>query len=161
MTKPRRPGPYLSASEIAAVVTCEQKIVLDVRHGELVSPEQKVARARGERLHQRFDRAATASHNRQPAPSSGPCFVASAVYGNVDSRTDELRRFRDQALAPYVLGRHLIWIYYTLSPSIADGLAKRPGWAVVVRWCLDALRSMLRHGGLIVCGSTPKDSASP
>jgi hypothetical protein len=159
MPKPRS-NRYLSATEIASVASCEQKIVLDARHGERVSPEQKVARERGNRLHQHFDQVATASHNRAPQPVSGPCFVASQVYGKFDARTDELRRFRDQSLAPSAFGRRLIWLYYTTSPSIADWLATRPGWALMIRWCLDAMRYMLRHGGSPVCGTTTKASAS-
>jgi hypothetical protein len=159
MGKPRS-NRYLSATEIASVASCEQKIVLDARHGELVSSEQKVARDRGNRLHQHFDQVATASHNRAPQPVSGPCFVATQVYGSVDARTDELRRFRDQTLAPSPIGRRLIWLYYTTSPSIADWLGNRPGWARMTRWCLDAVRYMLRHGGSRACGTTPKASAS-
>lgn len=101
------------------------------------------------RLHDQFDRLATASHNRHPDANSSPCFVATRVYGSLDPRTDELRRFRDETLSRTPIGRGLIWTYYRISPSIADRLANRPGWARVTRWLLDATRVMLRQGGFI------------
>jgi hypothetical protein len=51
----------------------------------------------------------------------GPCFIATAVYAD-DPWAVELwilRRFRDQVLRPYWLGRQLIWLYYRYSPPIA------------------------------------------
>lgn len=145
---PRSPR-YLSATEIAALAVCEQKVVLDVRQGERTTPAQREARRRGHVLHERFDQAVSAHHNRPvPTPSSGPCFVASVLYGKNDPRTDELRRFRDTRLAPHRAGRWVIHQYYRRSPSIADCLAKHPAWAAAARWSLDQLRRMLRHGGL-------------
>ena len=58
----------------------------------------------------------------------GPCFIATAVF--YDSpwaiELSLLRRFRDQVLRPYWLGRQLIWFYYRFSPPLASWLRDHP-----------------------------------
>lgn len=58
-----------------------------------------------------------------PAPKAG-CYIATAVYGSYDA--DEvvtLRRFRDERLAPHLLGRVFITSYYWISPALAKWFA--------------------------------------
>ena len=54
-----------------------------------------------------------------------PCFIASAIYeSNQAHQVIALRRFRDDFLQPYILGRMFIKIYYFVSPYIAVFLIK-------------------------------------
>jgi len=137
--KPRFGGKRLvSASEIASLFHCEQKIVLERQHGERHTPEQVQAQRHGIRVHDAIDRQARAVHNA-PRPRTG-CFIASHVYGADDPRTWELRRFRDRALMPSALGRWLVRQYYRHSPAWVNWLNHHPRLTIPVRCGLDALR---------------------
>nr|WP_304952638.1 CFI-box-CTERM domain-containing protein [Xylophilus sp. ASV27] len=71
------------------------------------------------------------------------CFVASAVYGSASApEVVVLRRFRDNTLRRFWLGRMFIKAYYRFSPPVANFLAKRPRIASRVRALLDVL---VRH----------------
>ncbi len=56
----------------------------------------------------------------------GRCFIATAVYGSY-SAPDVilLRRFRDQVLLKYAIGRCFVSVYYWISPSIANFMCTR------------------------------------
>jgi len=128
----------VSASEIANLFHCEQKIVLDRRHGERHTREQVQAQRHGIEVHDAVDRQARAQHN-QPQHKPG-CFVATHVYGDDDPRTWQLRRFRDRALMPSAFGRWLVRRYYRYSPQWVAWLDRRPHLAAPVRRVLDAVR---------------------
>lgn len=131
----------LSATDIAALGHCEMKVVLDQRLGEIVTPAQAAARARGNQEHQRFDRAASQHHNQsRPDAQTNPCFIASAVYGPDCWRTNELRSFRDRVLAPTPWGRVFVATYYRLSPPVARWLRTSPRATRQVRGVLDLVR---------------------
>lgn len=53
------------------------------------------------------------------------CFITTAVAGEERTLAD-LRRFRDEALCPSLVGRPLVTLYERLSPPIADTIADRP-----------------------------------
>lgn len=74
------------------------------------------------------------------------CFVASAVYGADDPRTDQLRQFRDTYLMGSATGRGVVQLYYTLSPGLARAIATVPGLRPVVVRALDLIRHRLPHG---------------
>lgn len=63
--------------------------------------------------------------NAPPQPpkqeSKSGCFVATATFGSpMAEEVITLRRFRDQVLNQYCLGRKMIEIYYIISPPIAE-----------------------------------------
>ncbi|QRD71769.1 hypothetical protein H8Z72_22745 (plasmid) [Xanthomonas citri pv. citri] len=117
---------------------------LEMREGESVTAGGEAARAAGNAEHDRFHRQVVQAHNRPgPAAQKGPCFVASAVYGFHDARTDELRRFRDVVLLKSAWSAWTVRLYYAVSPPLARWLTARPLAAAGVRWCLDATRACL------------------
>jgi cold shock CspA family protein len=64
----------------------------------------------------------------------GWCFIATAVYGDYDAPpVVVLRRFRDETLNVFALGRAFIIFYYKISPPIANYLSRKPFLASVVR----------------------------
>ena len=68
------------------------------------------------------------------------CFIATAVYGSYGA--DEvliLRKFRDQQLAPYSLGRFLIGFYYVVSPPIAELIETFPFAKQPAKYVLDKI----------------------
>ncbi|MEG4488072.1 CFI-box-CTERM domain-containing protein [Microcoleus sp. D2_18a_B4] len=72
-------------------------------------------------------------------PSCG-CFIATAVYGSYDApQVVSLRRFRDEKLMSYSIGRLFIAAYYQLSPPLAQWLKNSPHFAKPVRQILDRL----------------------
>jgi hypothetical protein len=143
MSLSRRPH-YVSASDIASLGYCETKLVLEATHGEIVTEHQAQARVRGQVEHQRFDQLATTHHNPAPTPEGrGPCWIASAVYGVNDPRTNELRDFRDEVLMRNPVGRLLVRGYYRASPPVARALARRPRLAYAVSRMLDGVRFIL------------------
>lgn len=73
-----------------------------------------------------------------PSRARGGCFVATAVYG--DPMAPEvviLRRFRDNTLERYWLGRKFVAAYYKVSPPIADWLRTKPSISETVRSALN------------------------
>lgn len=72
------------------------------------------------------------------------CFIATAVYGSYDApQVVSLRRFRDEKLMSYSIGRLFIAAYYKLSPPLAQWLKNHPYFAKQVRQILDELVACL------------------
>lgn len=70
----------------------------------------------------------------QKDEKSGPCFIATAVYGSpMAPEVRVLRGYRDIVLARKAWGRSLIWVYERVSPSLARMIAERPTARAVVR----------------------------
>jgi len=73
-------------------------------------------------------------------PSSGGCYIATAVYGSYDApEVRTLRRFRDEHLALSVAGRAAIAVYYWLSPPIAKRFTRADFLSRSIRRLLDAI----------------------
>ena len=64
----------------------------------------------------------------------GGCLIASAAYGTpMKSQIDVLRQVRDTYLLNTAAGSAFVDAYYTLSPPLADFVAKHPAAAATVR----------------------------
>jgi len=85
-------------------------------------------------VNQNFDLTVKGSGGDFPFPL--PCFIATAVYGTgAAEEIDVLREFRDAALMPNRLGAGFVWLYYRLSPPVAEVIARH-----------EFLRAALRSG---------------
>jgi len=72
------------------------------------------------------------------------CFIATAVYGSYDApQVVSLRRFRDEKLMSYSIGRLFIAAYYQLSPPLAQWLKNSPHFAKAVSKIIDKLVACL------------------
>lgn len=77
--------------------------------------------------------------------SKGGCFIATAAYGTpLHYHIDILRDFRDKKMKKYDIGRLLIHIYYTLSPSLARIIRGNEKLKKIVRRMLRPLIEFLR-----------------
>jgi hypothetical protein len=68
------------------------------------------------------------------------CFIATAAYGsNLEPQVNALRHFRDEALERNPMGHIMVRTYYTISPPIAQGIAKSDAMRKMVRGILAPL----------------------
>lgn len=140
MPKIRNRDPRLdvSASELASMGACEQRIVLEHRHGRRLSEPQRLAVARGLKLHAEFlAQARTIAKERH-----GRCFIATHVFGRDAPETQVLRAYRDRVLRASAPGRMFIRCYYRLAPGCCRWLARFPPLCHWVRW---GLRPLVAH----------------
>ena len=128
---------------------CERMLVLEHRHGRVLSQEQQHAAQRGRRLHEAFLREGEAP----PGAARGRCFIATCVFGADAAETAALRRYRDRVLRASPGGRCLIAWYYRIAPACCDWLGRHPAWCRPVRGFLRlfahwaALRCRRREAG--------------
>ncbi|HVK60883.1 MAG TPA: CFI-box-CTERM domain-containing protein [Bdellovibrionales bacterium] len=82
------------------------------------------------------------SNSRRPR-----CFIATAAFDGQRTETvDALCRFRDERLKRSRLGRSLVVIYYSISPSIAEMLDRHPRLKPAVRAVLNRLAILMSFG---------------
>lgn len=72
------------------------------------------------------------------------CYIATAVYGSYTcDEVMQLRRFRDEYLANFALGRMFIRLYYTISPAMVKHIRKGSLTERTIRRFLDWLRKRI------------------
>ena len=82
-------------------------------------------------------------------PSSGPCYVATAVYGSYNCpEVWTLRRFRDNTLDETWYGRAFIKAYYFISPTLVRWFGETSWFKSLWRKPLDKLVASLRNIGV-------------
>lgn len=82
-------------------------------------------------------------------PSSGPCYVATAVYGSYNCpEVWTLRRFRDNTLDATWYGRAFIKTYYAISPTLVKWFGETPWFKNLWRKPLNKLVASLRNKGV-------------
>lgn len=135
----------IAASDLAEMGFCESKVLLKSTLGDRDTEHSAQLRAEGTIAHQQVHQAAVKHHNERPAAGTldKRCFIATAVYGGQDSRTEQLRQFRDRRLMRTSSGRKLVELYYWISPSIADMITEAPWLRPIVERMLDAIRSRI------------------
>lgn len=120
---------YLTATDLAECCVCEQRVVLDHLRGK-----RRTAASR------RLMRAGTAAHaelhrdalRELPAHAGDTrCFVATALWGAADPRTQALRKWRDRWLLQRRWGPAATRLYYRLSPRFVVVMARAP-WLLAV-----------------------------
>jgi hypothetical protein len=74
---------------------------------------------------------------------SGPCFLASAVYGQDAPQLERFRAFRDEALLTQAAGRALVALYYRVGPALAYAVRRCSPLGRVARAALDFIDGAL------------------
>ena len=65
------------------------------------------------------------------------CFIATAAYGSdMDQHVQMLRKFRNEYMAPFWIGRKLIKTYYKLSPPFARWISDKKNMKAIARGAL-------------------------
>lgn len=136
-----------TASELAQSCVCEQQIVFDHTHGKnRTRGQQVVARAGSDAHGNMHSQAKQAYRGVETSQPDKRCFIASAVFGPDSLETWALRDFRDRRLMTFSLGRHLVEIYYLISPPVANYLSSHPRMAAITGVLLkNSLRLHDRH----------------
>lgn len=79
----------------------------------------------------------------------GGCYIATCVYGTYDCpEVWTLRRFRDEVLANYILGKAFIYSYYAVSPRIVSVFGDIDWFKRLWKFLLDNLVKILRENGI-------------
>lgn len=125
--KPKSERDYLPATTLAALGFCEVKILNEARLGKVTTAEQAKAAEDGVQEHERFHQAVSALHNQGRPAQDRRCFVATAVWGGDDPRTQQLRDWRDRVLLTHAFGRALTRAYYAISPWLVRLIHRWPG----------------------------------
>lgn len=82
-------------------------------------------------------------------PSSGPCYVATAIYGSYNCpEVWTLRRFRDNTLDEKWYGRAFIKTYYAISPTLVKWFGETQWFKKMWRKPLDRMVSSLQRKGV-------------
>lgn len=141
----RQRANFVSASQLAQMGVCEQKIVYEAKYGRRDSPEQIAAQERGNSAHDRFFQDGLVVNRQLATDLNKPwCFIASTVFGEQAAETVTLRRFRDQVLRRHRAGRAFIRAYYRHAPRISFFLTAHPSMLRATRGGLTILVVLLR-----------------
>lgn len=125
---------YLSATRIAQASYCENKLVLEQRHGKQESDKERIRRERGNEEHLRHHLAAV----KYGVPKNDTrCFIATEIYGGLAPETNQLRNYRDTVLLNGMLGSVLVAVYYVVSPWIVKLLQAYPAFKAPVKRVLN------------------------
>ena len=82
-------------------------------------------------------------------PGSGPCYVATAVYGSYDCpEVWVLRRYRDNTLASSFWGRTFIRLYYAVSPTLVKWFGETEWFRSFWKERLDRMVRTLKSKGV-------------
>ena len=97
---------WVSASDVGQTAFCPHALELKTRGVALskrANQQMRVGQKHHDRLNERIE-------------SDKRCFIATYLYGQDDVRTQQLRRFRDQHLLTFFIGRWAVNGYYFASP---------------------------------------------
>jgi len=131
---------HLTATDIAECCVCEQRVVLDHLRGKRRTAASRGLMHAGTALHAELHWEAL----REPHMQAGDtrCFVATALWGTADPRTQTLRRWRDCWLLKRPWGPPATRLYYHLSPRLVSIMVRTPRLRAVV----DAALSVFANG---------------
>lgn len=137
----------VSAKALAEMGFCEKRVQLAHLYGDRVTPEQQLARTRGQAAHQRYLEEGMASARDRR------CFVATCVFGPEAEETQALRAYRDAVLLHRWWGPWLVAVYYQVAPSVCRVLEWSPMATTGMRWLLRILA--------VACADTVKSRKLP
>jgi len=78
------------------------------------------------------------NNNPEHSKSKKHCFVATAVYWNINTKeVKKLRKWRDEVLCNYKWGNLIIKIYYLFGPSLAIWIKNFPKTKKIIKLFLE------------------------
>lgn len=135
---------YLTATDIAECCVCEQRVVLDHLRGKRRTASSRRLMRAGTAAHAELHREAL--HGLPAHAGDSRCFVATALWGTVDPRTQALREWRDRWLLRRRWGPAAMRLYYWLSPRFVGVMARAPWLRAVVDGALSVVANRVATG---------------
>jgi hypothetical protein len=129
---------HITASELADCCVCEQRVVFDRLRGKRRTAQSREQMRAGVAAHTALHRQALQEH-----AGDARCFVATALWGRTDPRTQALRTWRDGWLLKRWWGSTAVRLYYAASPWLVGLLARAPGLQLVIDLVLSAVARRL------------------
>src|SRR4051794_15817529 len=118
-------GPrHVTATELAECCVCEQRVVFDQTRGKRRTMHSERQMRAGTATHAELHRKALRQLEGQP--DDARCFVATALWGPVDPRTEVLRAWRDRWLLKRWWGPAIVRSYYAASPCLVALVTRAP-----------------------------------
>lgn len=121
---------YLTATDIAECCVCEQRVVFDHLRGKRRTAASRRLMRAGTMVHAELHREALRELPTQA--SDARCFVATALWGAADPRTQALREWRDRWLLKRRWGSAATRLYYRLSPRLVRLMVSAPRLRAVI-----------------------------
>jgi hypothetical protein len=85
------------------------------------------------------------SSSSSSSSSSGGCYIATMAYGDYDHpQVLELRKFRDEFLDKFYLGKQFIKFYYKYSPKLVEKLENKQSINNAIRRSLDQFVKLIK-----------------
>lgn len=127
---PGREDETVSATELAEMGFCEQRMLLAHRYGLRSTHQQRSRQKSGLLAHEKY-----LHEGLNSAASDSRCFVASCIFGPMATETNILRAYRDQVLLTRPWGHLAVKVYYCVAPSVCVLLRRSPALrGIVGRW---------------------------
>jgi len=136
---------HLTATDIAECCVCEQRVVLDHLRGKRRTAASRRRMHAGTAVHEELHREAL--RELPTHASDARCFVATALWGTADPRTQALRKWRDRWLLKRRWGPAATRLYYRISPPIVTIMVRAPRLRAVVDGTLSVVATLVstRH----------------
>lgn len=140
---------YIRADAISSAVDLHAKTLLDVKN-EVTEDDLDLYKEDYEKIVKRFhpDYSLPIMKLSSSNNTESGCYVATAIYGSYDCpEVWVLRRFRDNTLDNYLIGRWFIRAYYAISPTMVRWFGDTSIFKGTLTPILDRFVSYLRKRG--------------
>lgn len=128
---------HVTATELAECCVCEQRVVFDHLRGRRRTAACRRHMRAGSAAHEELHREALGELGATGGDAR--CFVATALWGAADPRTQALREWRDRWLLERRWGRGASCLYYRLSPLLVAVIRRVPVLRVLADVVLSAV----------------------
>lgn len=135
---------HITATQLADCCLCEQRVVLDDLRGKRRTAASRRLMRSGTAAHADLHREAL-RELRAPG-SDARCFIATALWGSADPRTQALREWRDRWLLKRHWGPLATRLYYRLSPRFVSVMVCARRLHVLIDTLLSFLAGRIHSG---------------
>jgi len=122
----------VAVTQLVNMTKCENQTLLNTVYKPKLANDVKQRQKEGISDHKKFEKLNNKYANNSQRvisemnkSSDRRCYVATAIFGNHSPETTVLRKWRDQTLSQYYVGRLFIQAYYKTSPML---LRVMPSW---------------------------------
>jgi len=124
---------------------CEQRVLFDRARGKRRTVQSRQQMLAGEAAHAALHHQALRHLPLQTR--DGRCFVATALWGTTDPRTEAFREWRDRWLLKRWWGPTMVELYYAASPWLVGFVVRAPRLRAAIDAGLSAVVRRLDSSG--------------